>query len=221
MSEQIKDFDVAVCIDSKGAYKAVLHKDVKFEMKTQFLHFKTSQKYIKGDINVVSDSCNFVQEIDTERYVKAFYKNSNDITNSYKDIAKIQLFRFKDGFSKIWHEYVLKQTNLASNIVIIVNDKNQPIYILHETNTSILRESITFKKCLAYQANDIKILNSYAVKTKTFFCNNKWNIKIENKTNQIFKNGICYNFVNKKVENEFFNQSFDVALITNTQNQMV
>eukprot|EP00483_Globobulimina_turgida_P009094 UN09112 len=93
--------------------------------------------------------------------------------------------------------------------------------MLYSSCVNFLTESIKFKSCHDYQNNDIKILNSFAIKMKTFQIHNKWNIAMKNKTNIEFKNGIIYNFVNKDVEHEFFHQSYDVGLVTNTKNEMI
>eukprot|EP01084_Bolivina_argentea_P148937 260283_1 len=219
MADQLKQFDIAVCIDSNDQYKIVLHGGIVYQMKSRDLHFNANQRYVKGDINVVNDSSNFVQEIDTERYINEYFKDSNNITNSFKNIVKIRLFLFKENCSTIWYQHVNKQKNLASDAVIIVNNKNQPIYILHDTYVNILEQSIKFKSFTPYQGNDIKILTFYANKTKQFLIHNKWKINI-NKKGKIFKHGISYNFKTTQAKNAFFNQSYDVALITNENNEM-
>ena len=83
-----------------------------------------------------------------------------------------------------------------------------------------INQSVKYKSCKEYQRNDVQILNLYASKSKTFLLNKKWKIPITKDTDTVFKNGLCYNFTDEDSKNSFFDQSYDVALVTNDKNQI-
>eukprot|EP01084_Bolivina_argentea_P114887 204437_1 len=217
--QQKKEFDLALCIDAKEQYKLVLCGPIIYEYTPRHFGFTSSQKYIKGDVNKVNEAANFVQEIDTERYINAFLHGAKDVTDTdpFKDIVKLQLFIFKD--ESVWHKYISAQKQLKSDVVVIVNNLNKPMLVLHDARTSMLDQTITFNSLNTYQTKDIAILDRYAAKTKTFGISPAWRIKIK-QNRDTFKNGLCYTFHNDECRDKLLRQSYDVALVTDTQNQI-
>eukprot|EP01083_Nonionella_stella_P027181 74811_1 len=92
-----KSFDLAVLIDSTKQYNKILCGPILYELKPRYLHFTSAKKYVTGDINIVNKAANFVQEIDSKTYIKGFLRNSCDITNSFKNVITVRLFKFKDN----------------------------------------------------------------------------------------------------------------------------
>ena len=238
LKEEKRIFDIGLIINNNNEYDKILCGPITYQIFYHYIRFINCQNYIRNDINILQKCTIFSEEI-LSSDINEFFCNysekhtQNGVNFKFSDILKVQLFKFKDNETKqMWINHKNKQTKLHCDIFIIVNKENIPLYVFLNVDIDLIEEEIKFDTYHEYQTGDIKKLknlgqeinNFQLTSTFSYFKKESFHLfphNFSNEIHQTLKHGICYNFKNILDKNKFFKQKYEIAIITNDNDEML